>query len=147
MKEDGETRREPGRRSNLRISIPLSICVGATVYFLVVQALGVTIEVWEGINTFTNLKWFAAATAAPALSGFVTGLISGHNGKWFGVVPVLLMHPSDYFQARALAGGDVMVLGFGLFVFFMLVMMELALMAGWGGELLRRRISGEQLRA
>jgi len=39
------------------------------------------------------------------------------------------------------------MLSFGIFVFLMIVMLELALMAGWAGELLRNRLAGRAVSA
>ena len=125
----------------------LGIAVGATVYFLLSKALGVHVEVWQGINTFTNPKWFAAVAVVPALSGFVTGIIAGHHGKWYAMIPVLLLHSADYAKLYNTPGAEQVVLGYGLFIFFMIIMLELALMAGWGGELIRARKAGEDARA
>ncbi|MDH4228697.1 MAG: hypothetical protein OEW11_03000 [Nitrospirota bacterium] len=123
----------------------IGVAVGCTVYYLLSKAFGVTIEVFDGINTFTNPAWFAAVTVAPLASGFVTGVIARHNGKWLAMAPLLLLHPVDYFQAVASHRG--VMLSFGIFVFLMIVMLELALMAGWAGELLRNRLAGRAVSA
>jgi len=53
----------------------------------------------------------------------------------------------EYVRLATGANPDVHVLGFGLFIFFMLVMLELGLMAGWGAEILRHRLGGREVRA
>ncbi len=125
----------------------LGIAVGVTLYYFMARGVGVHVEIWEGVNTFTNFRWFAAVALVPAVSGFVTGIIAGHNGKWYGMVPVALMHPADYFATLDSAGAGVTVLSPGLFIFFMIIMLELGLMAGWVAEMVRARISGEDKRA
>lgn len=135
-----------GRRSRMaRFAVPLGVALGCTAYFVIVRMTGVVIEQWEGINTFTNPAWFAAVAVAPVVSGFITGVVAGHNGKWLGMLPVALIHPADYAHAAGTNPGNV--LGFGIFVFLMLVMLELALMAGWGAEILRNRMAGREVRA
>lgn len=125
----------------------LGILVGATVYYFLAKLVGVQVEVWQGIRTFNNPMWFIAVAVVPAISGLVTGIVAGHNGKWYAMVPVGLLHSIDYMALSQSAGAQTVVLGYGLFVFFMIVMLELALMAGWGGELIRERFSGENVAA
>ncbi len=125
----------------------LGIAVGVTVYYFMARGLGVHVEVWEGVNTFTNFRWFSAVALVPVVSGFITGIIAGHNGKWYGMIPVALLHPADYFTTLGTASADVTVLGPALFVFFMIIMLELGLMAGWAAEVIRARLSGEDKRA
>ncbi|MFQ5508121.1 MAG: hypothetical protein ACE5FN_02155 [Leptospirillia bacterium] len=127
--------------------VPLGIAAGAVVYFVLSRLFGVHIEVWEGITTFNNLSWFGAVAVAPALSGFITGIICGHNGKWYALLPVTVLHTIEYIQLRQLPLMDVDVLGFGIFIFLMIVMMELALMGGWGAEILRLRMADKGVRA
>jgi len=125
----------------------LGIIVGATVYYLLSKLVGVHVEVWQGIRTFNNPLWFIAVAVVPAFSGLITGIVAGHNGKWYAMVPVGLLHSLDYMALSQSAGAQTVVLGSGLFVFFMIVMLELALMAGWGGELIREKLSGENVTA
>ncbi|MBI5136317.1 MAG: hypothetical protein HZA24_03155 [Nitrospirae bacterium] len=125
----------------------LGMALGGTVYYMLIKLLGVHVEVWQGVNTFTNPRWFAVTAVAPALSGFVTGIVAGHNGKWYAMAPVAVLHTSDYLETVRMATGQLTVLGPVLFVFFMIVMLELALMAGWGAELLRARMAGKDVRA
>lgn len=138
----------PRARSPLaRLAAPLGIAVGCTVYYGLSRLFAVPVEVWSGVSTFTDPVWFAQVAVAPAVAGFVTGLICGHNGKWLAMLPVAVIHTADYYALTATANPEVHVLGVGLFVFFMIVMLELALMAGWGAEILRDRIAGRNVRA
>ncbi|MDH5526979.1 MAG: hypothetical protein OEY97_06675 [Nitrospirota bacterium] len=123
----------------------LGVAVGVTVYFVITRSLGVVIEQWRGIDTFTDPSWFAAVAIAPVVSGFVTGAIARHQGKWLAMLPVGLLHPVDYFEALQVHRGEM--LNFGIFIFLMLVMLELALMAGWIAEILRNRLAGKEVRA
>jgi hypothetical protein len=136
-----------GRGAFSALAVPLGLVLGCVVYFVLARTVGVPVEVWEGVNTFTEPRWFASVALIPAVAGFVTGIVAGAHGKWYGMVPVAVLHPLDYFRLATGADPDVHVLGFGLFVFFMLVMLELGLMAGWGAEIMRHRISGRDVRA
>jgi hypothetical protein len=51
----------------------------------------------------------------------------------------------DYFQALSVHRGEM--LNFGIFIFLMMVMLELALMAGWIAEILRNRLAGKEVSA
>ena len=136
-----------GRGGLRRLLVPIGIVAGCAVYWALARAFGAPVEVWDGVFTFTNPRWVANVALTPAVAGFVTGFITGEHGKWYGMVPVTVVHTADYF---ALVGGqnpEVHVLGFPLFVFFMLVMLELGLMAGWGAEILRHRMGGRNVRA
>jgi hypothetical protein len=139
--------RQGARTGGPATSVLLGIALGATVYYVLIKLLGVHIEIWRGVNTFTSARWFAATAIAPAVAGFVTGIVAGHNGKWYAMVPVALLHTADYMETVRMATGQVTVLGPGLFVFLMIVMLELALMAGWGAEVLRARMGGQDARA
>lgn len=130
-----------------RLAVPLGILLGCAAHWAVAQAIGVPIEVWEGVETFTEPRWFAGVALVPLVSGFVTGIVTGAHGKWYGMVPVAVVHPVEYYALVGGADPGVHVLGFGLFVFFMLVMLELAMMAGWGAEIIRHRMQGRDVRA
>jgi hypothetical protein len=129
------------------LMVPLGILLGCVAYWVLMGVVGVPVEVWEGVETFTQPRWFAAVAFVPAVAGLVTGVIAGDHGKWYGMLPVAIMHPVEYFRLASGANPDVHVLGFGLFVFFMLVMLELGLMAGWAGEIFRHRLKGREVRA
>lgn len=129
------------------LMVPLGLVAGCAVYFALDRAFGVPVEVWDGVFTFTNPLWFANVAVTPAVAGFVAGIITGEHGKWFGMVPVAVIHTADYFALAGAADPDVHVLGFALFVFFMLVMLELGMMAGWGAEIIRHRMAGRNVRA
>jgi hypothetical protein len=137
----------PGPGPLARLAVPLGIAVGCLVYFALSRVISTPVEVWNGADTFTDPMWFAAVAVTPAVSGFVTGLICGHNGKWFGMFPVTLIHSAEYYLLLKDPNPEAQVLGVGLFVFFMIVMLELALMAAWGAEILRQRLAGRDVRA
>jgi hypothetical protein len=126
---------------------PLGIVLGCAVYWILARTVAAPVEVWQGVNTFTEPRWFAGVALVPAVAGFVAGLVAGAHGKWYGMVPVAILHPVDYFRLATGSESEGHVLGFGLFVFFMLVMLELGLMAGWIAEILRHRIRGRDVRA
>ncbi len=128
-----------------RFAFPLAVIAGCVVYFALTRLFGVTIEEWRGVETFTDPDWFAAVVVAPIVSGMVVGGICGHHGKWYGMLPVGLIHPVDY--TMTVVEGQVEVLHFGIFIFLLLVMLELALMAGWVAEVLRERLKGKEVRA
>jgi len=130
-----------GRGLSAAVTVPLGLVLGCVVFFLLTRLFGVPVETWTGVDPFTRAPWMANVALVPAVSGFVAGFICGHHGKWYGMVPVALVHPVEYFRLVANPGPDAQVLGTGLFVFFMIVMLELGLMAGWGGELLRGRLT------
>jgi len=136
-----------GRGSLAALMVPLGVVLGCAAYFVLARTVGVPVEVWEGVNTFTEPRWFTAVAFIPLIAGLVTGIVVGEHGKWYGMLPVAILHPFDYYRLATSADPDVHVLGFGLFVFFMLVMLELGMMAGWGGEILRHRIRGRDVRA
>lgn len=136
-----------GRGALAALMVPLGIALGCAVYYALVRTVGAPVEVWKGVETFTDPRWFTAVTFIPAIAGLVTGLIVGDHGKWYGMLPVAILHPLDYFRLAGGANPEVHVLGFGLFVFYMLVMLELGMMAGWGAEILRHRIRGRDVRA
>jgi hypothetical protein len=126
---------------------PLGLVLGCVTYWALMQVVGMPVEVWEGVNTFTDPRWFTAVAFVPAAAGFVAGIVAGEHGKWYGMLPVAIVHPIEYFRLAESTNPDVHVLGFGLFVFFMLVMLELGLMAGWIAEIVRHRIRGREVRA
>jgi len=136
-----------GRGTFAALMAPLGIVLGCAVYWVLMRTVGVEVEIWEGVNTFTEPRWFAAVALVPAVAGFVAGFVAGEHGKWYGMVPVAILHPVEYVRLATGANPDVHVLGFGLFIFFMLVMLELGLMAGWGAEILRHRLGGREVRA
>jgi len=129
------------------VAVPLGLVLGCVVFVALTRLFGVPVEIWTGVDTFTRAPWMANVALVPAVSGFVAGFICGDHGKWYGMVPVALVHPLEYFRLLAHPGPDAEVLGTGLFVFFMIVMLELGLMAGWGGEILRNRLTGKGLGA
>jgi hypothetical protein len=144
---DDATPEDGGPGLFTRLAVPIGLVLGCVVFYGLTRFFGVPVEIWTGVDTFTRGPWMANVALVPAVSGFVAGFICGRHGKWYGMVPVALVHPLDYFRLAAQPNPDAQVLGVGLFVFFMIVMLELGLMAGWGGEILRGRLTGKDAHA
>ncbi len=125
----------------------IGAALGCTVYYFLVELMGIRVEMWYGIETFADPRWFAVVAVVPAVSGLVTGLVAGRYGKWYGLLPVAILHPIEFYQLSHQPSQEYVVLGYGLFLFFMVIMLELGLMGGWLGELARKRMGGSQARA
>jgi len=130
-----------------RMAVPLGVLAGCAVFFVLARIVATPVEVWNGANTFTEPRWLIMVAVVPAVAGLVTGFICGPLGKWYAMVPVGVVHTADYYVLASTPHPDAHVLGAGLFVFFMIVMVELALMGGWAGEILRSRLLGKDVRA
>jgi hypothetical protein len=136
-----------GSRFLARFGVPLGILAGCAVFYVLARVFAVPVEVWDGPNTFTQPRWLAMVALVPAVAGLVTGFLCGHLGKWYAMIPVGVLHTADYYVLVSTPHPDTHVLGAGLFVFFMIVMVELALMGGWIGEMLRGQLARKDLRA
>jgi hypothetical protein len=68
----------------------IAVLVGMTLNYLGDQALGVNIEIFTGIATFT-FAWMIDIFLVPFIAGFAVSWIFGLGGKWLACLPPLFV--------------------------------------------------------
>ncbi len=72
-----------------------AVVIGMAINFLGDMLLGVRVEVFSGISTFTPL-WVADVFFVPFLVGFEVSWIFGRGGKWLACLPPLFLRALAY---------------------------------------------------
>lgn len=75
----------------------LAVLAGMALIYLGDQALGVNIEIYRGIATFT-LPWVIDVFLVPFVAGVVVSLIYGRHGKWLACLPPLFVRGISFIQ-------------------------------------------------
>lgn len=131
-------------RTTIRlIATVVSVTVGCLVNYLGDMLIGVRIELFWGLATFSFL-WFLEVFIWPVVVGIVVSWIYGVGGKWLAFLPPVIVRFIAYYEtAYSLgvpAGAKLMPMGW--WGFFVILAMESAAIGGILGEILRKRTYG-----
>jgi len=121
----------------------LAMVVGCTVNYVGDRIFGVRIELFWGLDTF-NFFWFLQIFILPIFVGLSVTLVYGLGGKWFAMLPPLIVRSLAYYETQHIIGvpdgADLMPLGW--WGFFVILAVEVAMIGGVIGEISVKRIYG-----
>jgi len=120
---------------------------GCAVIYVADHLLGVQIELFRGLSTFSFL-WFIDMFIAPFISGAVVSMIYGIGGKWLCYFPPLMVRVYSY-MAFAKFGAipeGASLLPLGWWGFSVIVVVESAVFGGVIGEVMLKKTYGRMPR-
>lgn len=121
----------------------LAIVAGAGVVLLGDYLLGVNLEVFFGIGTFSPI-WVLDLFLVPFIAGIVVSMIYGLGGKILAYFSPLIVRVANYIQldgAEALPDG-VSILPLGYWILVIIVAIEFSAVGGIVGEIIIKRTYG-----
>lgn len=114
-----------------------ALMIGCALNFLGDRLLGVQIELFLGLQTF-SFSWILDMFALPFIVGLVVAAIFGMGGKWLCYFPPLIVRAISYYflahSATALPP-DSSLIPLGWWGFFVILTMEAAAFGGIMGEI------------
>jgi len=117
-----------------------ALMIGSAVNYFGDRLLGVQIELFHGIATFSGL-WVLDMFVVPFLSGLAVAWVFGFGGKWLCYFPPLLVRCIAY--AHVLFAEDIppgySLIPLGWWGFFVILVVEAAAFGGILGEVFLKR--------
>ena len=113
----------------------MAILVGCAINYFGDRLLGIKIELFHGIQTFSFL-WILDMFALPFVVGVVVAVIFGLGGKWLCYFPPLIVRAFSYYEI--LHGGvphGMSLLPMGWWGFFVILVIEASAFGGVMGEI------------
>jgi len=121
----------------------VAMIVGCAVNYLGNWLIGVRIELFWGLKTF-SFPWFLELFVWPVIVGISVSLVYGLGGKWFASLPPLIVHFASYYQTKHYLGvpDGAHLMPMGWWGFFIILAMESAMIGGVLGEIANKRVYG-----
>ena len=121
----------------------VAMIVGCAVNYLGNWLIGVRIELFWGLKTFSFL-WFLELFVLPVIVGISVSLVYGLGGKWFASLPPLIVHFTAYYQTKYSLGipDGAHLMPMGWWGFFIILAMESGMIGGVLGEIANKRVYG-----
>jgi hypothetical protein len=121
----------------------IAVLVGAGIVYAGDKLLGVTLEHYYGVGTFSP-AWILALFFVPFVAGIVVSLIYGLGGKmWAHLSPVIVRVYSYYeLHAGAVPPEGAVVLPMAYWLLIVIVAAEFAAFGGVVGEVVVKRVYG-----
>lgn len=130
-------------RSMDAVVATIAVLAGAVIVYAGDRLLGVKLELFYGVSTFTP-AWVLALFFVPFVAGIVVSLIYGLGGKILAHFSPLIVRVVSYYElyeSRALIeDGSLLPLGYWLFI--VIVSVEFASIGGVVGEILVKKTYG-----
>jgi hypothetical protein len=125
------------------IPFALAILVGCIVNYIGDYILGVRVELFWGLETFSFI-WFLEIFIWPIFVGLSVTLVYGLGGKWFAMFPPLIVRWLAYYETQHVIGvpAGAKLMPMGWWGFFVILAMEVAMIGGVIGEISVKRIYG-----
>lgn len=121
----------------------IALLAGCIVNYLGDRLLGVEIELWRGLDTFTPL-WMVNVFVVPLIAGVVVAMIFGLGGKWLCYFPPLIVRSIGYINYLYFTeppfGTDLLY--FPFWILFVILAVEAAAFGGVFGEIIIKRTYG-----
>jgi len=119
-----------------------AFAVGGAVFQTGFQLLGVHLEWFAGIGTFSG-SWILAMTLLPFATGILIGMIYGYGGKYLAHFPPLtVLVISYYLSMHMVAPAGMQLLPMGMYTVYVILQMEFCAVGGFIGELFIRKRFG-----
>lgn len=109
-----------------------ALAIGCAVNYFGDRLLGVRIELWYGLDTF-SFAWVLDMFALPFVVGLVTAAIFGMGGKWLCYFPPLIVRAASYYLLSHPHDPALLIMGY--WGFFVILTMEAAAFGGIMGEI------------
>ena len=116
-----------------------ALLIGCALNYAGDRLLGVRIELWYGLDTF-SFAWILDMFAVPFAVGLATAAIFGMGGKWLCYFPPLIVRVASYYALSNPHHPDLLVMGY--WGFFVILTMEAAAFGGIMGEIAVRGTYG-----
>ncbi len=119
-----------------------AIMVGASVNYFGDRLLGVKLELFHGISTF-SVAWGVDLFLVPFIAGLIVAWMFGRGAKWLAYVPAAIVRVISYLE---LSNGwlpippDNRLIPMGWWGFFLILAIESCVFGGIGGEVFIRKI-------
>lgn len=123
----------------------VAIAVGALINYAGDRLLGIRLELFWGVSTFSPL-WVVDLFVVPFIAGFAVSMIFGLGGKlWCYFVPIIVRGISyiQMYNYPNLPEG-VTLLPLGYWVLILIVAIEAAAFGGVFGEIMVKKIYGRR---
>jgi len=118
-----------------------ALMIGSAVNYFGDRLLGVKLELYHGIATFSGL-WIADVFIVPFIAGLAVAWVFGHGGKWLCYFPPMIVRCIAYadilFFEEIPAGSSLIPLGW--WGFFVILVVEAAAFGGILGEVFIKRV-------
>lgn len=123
------------------------LLIGSAANYLGDRLLGVKIELFYGIQTFSML-WVLDMFVLPFLVGLLVAMMYGLGGKWLCYFPPLIVRAISYYElahaANVPEGASLIPMGW--WGFFVILVMEAAAFGGVMGEIMVKGTYGRSPR-
>lgn len=120
----------------------LALLVACAVIYFGDRLLGVQLELWYGLATF-SFMWMLDMFALPFIAGFAVSAIFGLGGKWLCYFPPLIVRLGSYFMLQhSVLPPDAVLQVMGYWAFFVILNMIAAAFGGVTGEIMVRGTYG-----
>ncbi len=124
----------------------LAISVGALVNYLGDRLLGVRLELFWGVSTFSPI-WVLDLFLVPFIAGLAVSAVYGLGGKLLCYFSPLIVRVISYVQMNGMESqlpDGVTVLPFFYWILVLIVAIEAAAFGGIAGEVMIKRIYGRR---
>lgn len=121
----------------------VAVLAGAVVVYIGNRLLGVRLELFYGVSTFTP-SWVLALFFVPFVAGIFVSLIYGLGGKILAHFSPLIVLVTSYYQLHQnpLMAEQGVLLPIGYWLFIVIVAVEFASVGGVVGEILVKKTYG-----
>ncbi len=120
----------------------LALLIGCAIIYGGDRLLGVQIELWYGLDTF-SFPWMLDMFMVPFIAGFAVAAIFGLGGKWLCYFPPVVMRLASYYVwQHSVLPPDAVLQVKGYWAFFVILTMIAAAFGGVAGEILVRGTYG-----
>lgn len=131
------------KQTKRNISGFLALVAGCLVNYAGDRLVGVDIELWWGLNTFSPM-WMVDVFIVPLVAGVVVAMIFGIGGKWLCYFPPLIVRCINYwsfvYYKEVPAGAELMIIPY--WIMFVILAVEAAAFGGVIGEIIIKRTYG-----
>ncbi len=120
-----------------------AVIIGAAVNHFGDRLLGVQIELWRGLQTF-SFMWILDVFVQPFIVGLIVAAIFGKGGKWLCYLPPLIVRSSNYAMITyaGVSVPDAKLIVFGWWILFVILAVEAAWAGGIIGEVVMKGTYG-----
>lgn len=124
-----------------------AILVGCAVNHFGDRLLGVKIELFYGIQTF-SFMWMLDMFVLPFIVGVLVAVMFGLGGKWLCYFPPLIVRMVSYWEVAHISGvpHGASLLPLGWWGFFVILVMEASALGGVIGEIMVKGTYGRRPR-
>lgn len=123
--------------------VTLATAIGVAIILAGDKLLGVRLEVFQGMHTFSVL-WILDLIVVPLVAGFVVSLVYGLGGKMVAHLPALIAKTYAYFTLTPdmVTHGEIIPVGFWILI--TIVVVEACAAGGLLGEFLIKKTYGRR---